>query len=71
MKHMGSADRVIRFLVAVGIAVLHLGGWTSGALTIILGILAITFMLTTLLGAGPGNLPGKISTRTPPAGQGC
>lgn len=62
-KNMGTADRVIRILVAVAILVLYLTNTISGILAIILGIVAIAFLVTSLVGWCPGYLPFKLSTR--------
>ena len=67
-KNMGAADRVIRTLIAVLIGVLFFKGVITGALGVALGILAIIFLATSLVGWCPLYLPFKISTRrTAPA----
>ena len=63
VKNMGTADRVIRTLLAIVIAVLFFSGKIAGALGIILGILAIFFLLTSAVGFCPLYVPLKISTR--------
>jgi hypothetical protein len=60
---MGSADRIIRFLVAVVIAILFFTKQITGTLGIILGILAIIFLLTSLVGFCPLYVPFKLSTK--------
>jgi hypothetical protein len=67
-KNMGGADRIIRILVALGIAVLYFTGRISGTLAIVLGIVAIAFILTSFVGTCPSYLPFGFSTRKPPAG---
>jgi len=68
-KNMGTADRVIRTLVAVGIAVLYFMGKLSGTLALVLEIVAVLFLLTSLTGWCPGYLPFGLSTAgKPPAG---
>ena len=62
-KNMGSADRVIRFLIAVCIAVLYYMGKISGTLAIVLEIVAIAFFLTSIVGWCPLYTPFKLSTR--------
>ena len=62
-KNMGSLDRIIRFLIVVVVAVLYFSGVISGTLALILGILAIIFLLTSLVGFCPLYVPFKISTR--------
>ncbi|HEU4366005.1 MAG TPA: DUF2892 domain-containing protein [Candidatus Krumholzibacteria bacterium] len=67
-KNMGAADRVIRTLIAVLIGVLFFKGVIPGVLGVALGILAIIFLATSLVGWCPLYLPFKISTcRTAPA----
>jgi hypothetical protein len=61
-KNMGMADRLIRTLIAIVIAVLYFTGKISGLLGIILGILAIVFLLTSAIGSCPLYLPLKFST---------
>ncbi|MBS1607906.1 MAG: DUF2892 domain-containing protein [Bacteroidetes bacterium] len=52
-KNMGSADRVIRILIAVVIAGLYFSKLISGTAAIILLIIAGIFLLTSLLGSCP------------------
>lgn len=71
-KNMGSADRAIRFLVVAVIAGLYLTGRLSGTMAIVLGIVALAFALTSLIGWCPLYLPIGLDTRsrserTPPA----
>ncbi len=63
MKNMGTADRVIRMSIAVAIAIAYFTGAISGTLTIILGVIAIAFILTSLFSTCPGYMPFGISTR--------
>lgn len=56
-------DRTIRVLLALVIGILLLTGEISGVLGTILGILAIVFLLTSVLSFCPLYLPFKISTR--------
>ena len=67
-KNMGTADRVIRFVIAVAVAVLYFTGTISGTLAIVLGIVAIAFFVTSLIGWCPGYLPFHLSTRKTPGG---
>jgi hypothetical protein len=60
---MGSVDRIIRVILAVVIAVLYFTKQITGTVAIILGILAIIFVLTSLVGVCPLYLPFKISTK--------
>jgi amino acid transporter len=62
-KNMGTIDRVIRIIIAIVIGLLYLGGQISGTAAIILGILAIVFLLTGFIGWCPLYVPFGISTR--------
>lgn len=62
-KNMGSADRIIRTIVALLVAVLYLTGVISGTVAIILGVLAAVFILTSLVGTCPLYLPVGLSTK--------
>ena len=61
-KNMGLADRIIRFSLAVVIAVLYFTGQISGTATIILGIIALVFIATSFMGFCPAYLPIRLST---------
>ncbi len=63
VKNMGVVDRVIRLLIAVAVVVLYLTGNLSGLAAIVLGILALAFLLTSLVGFCPLYAPFRISTR--------
>jgi Na+(H+)/acetate symporter ActP len=62
-KNMGNTDRVIRVLVAVVIAALYFTDQISGTLAVILGLLAVVFVLTSVVGTCPLYLPFKLSTK--------
>ena len=61
-KNMGKIDRVIRSLVAVLIAILYFTDQISGIATIILGLFAVVFLITSFMSSCPLYLPLKIST---------
>ncbi len=61
-KNMGTVDRVIRIVLAIVVIVLYLTGNITGVAAIILGILALVFILTSLIGFCPLYGPLKIST---------
>lgn len=61
-KNMGSADRIVRVLVAVVIAALYYTGTISGTLGLVLIILAAVFVLTSLVSFCPLYAPFGIST---------
>lgn len=67
-KNMGSADRVTRFVIALAVAVLYFTGTISGTLAIVLGIVAVAFFVTSLVGWCPSYLPFGLSTRKPSGG---
>lgn len=62
-QNMGTVDRVVRFIVAVVVAILYFTGAISGALAIILGILAVVLLATSILGFCPLYAPFHISTK--------
>lgn len=61
-KNMGSTDRIIRALFAVVVAVLYFTNVIGGTLAIILGILAVIFLLTSVVSFCPIYSLFKIST---------
>jgi hypothetical protein len=61
-KNMGTIDRIIRILLAIVVIVLYLNGSITGVAAIILGILALVFILTSLIGFCPLYAACKIST---------
>ncbi|WP_420592958.1 YgaP family membrane protein [Robiginitalea biformata] len=61
-KNMGSADRVIRLLIAAVIGVLYYTGTVSGTLGIVLLILAGVFILTSFISFCPLYAPFGLST---------
>jgi DUF2892 family protein len=62
-KNMGTADRVVRILIALAIAVLYFTGKISGTVAIVLEIVAIAFIVTSLVGWCPSYVPFGLSTR--------
>ena len=61
--NMGTTDRIIRIVLAIIFAVLYFSGTVTGALGIILLVLAVVFVLTSLIRFCPLYVPFKISTR--------
>lgn len=61
--NMGLIDRVLRLLVAAGIAYFYFTGRIDGPLGTGLLVLAVIFALTSLVGTCPLYLPFGISTR--------
>lgn len=62
-KNMGTVDRIIRLAIAVVIAVLYLTGNLVGPAAIVLGIIAIIFVLTSAVGFCPLYVLFRLSTR--------
>ena len=63
IKNMGTADRLIRTVLALVVIALYLTGHISGLAAIILGILAAIFLLTSFMAFCPLYFPLKLSTR--------
>ncbi len=61
--NMGNADRIIRILLAIVIGAGYFTHQITGTTGIILLILAVVFILTSLVGVCPLYLPFGISTR--------
>ena len=62
-KNMGLIDRLIRTVLAVVIIVLYFTKQITGTAAIILGIFAVLFLLTSLIGFCPAYVPFKLSTK--------
>ena len=69
-QNMGTIDRVIRVILAILVLVLYLAGSISGTAAIILGIFAVIFVLTSVVGFCPVYVPFKISTKKKKYGEG-
>jgi hypothetical protein len=61
-KNMGNADRIIRIILAAVIAILYFTDVVTGTLGIVLLVLALVFVLTSLVGFCPLYLLFGIST---------
>lgn len=61
-KNMGSADKMIRFIVAAVIAVLYFTNVITGTLGIVLLVFAGIFVLTSLISFCPLYAPFGIKT---------
>ena len=61
-KNMGTIDRIIRILLAIVVIILYITGSITGFAAIILGILAIVFIITSMIGFCTLYMPFKIST---------
>ena len=62
-KNMGTADRIIRLMIAAVVAVLYFTGTISGTLGLVLLILAVIFLVTSFFAFCPLYLPFKFSTK--------
>ncbi|HVN49472.1 MAG TPA: DUF2892 domain-containing protein [Bacteroidota bacterium] len=63
MKHnMGFADRILRVIIVVVVAGLYFTDQISGIAAILLGILAVVFLLTSIVGFCPLYVPFKLTT---------
>lgn len=61
-KNMGSADRIIRVIIAAIVSVLYFTGTISGTVGIILLILSGVFVLTSLISFCPLYVPFGVKT---------
>lgn len=61
-KNMGTTDRLIRIVLAVVVAILYFTNTISGTLAIVLGVLAVIFVLTSLISFCPLYAPFGINT---------
>ena len=61
-KNMSNIDRILRVLVAIVVAVLYFTNQITGTAAIILGILAVVFLLTSVVSFCPLYAIFKFST---------
>jgi hypothetical protein len=61
-KNMGVSDKAIRILAATAIAVLYFTNVISGTLAIVLGIVAVAFVITSFINFCPLYLLFGINT---------
>ena len=61
-KNMGSADRLIRVIIAIVIGALYYANIVSGTLGIVLLILAAVFLLTSFVSFCPLYVPFGLNT---------
>lgn len=52
-KNMGNTDRIIRIIIAAFLGYFYISGMVTGVAGIIIGILAVVFFLTSLIGFCP------------------
>ena len=62
-KNMGTVDRTIRIALALVVAALYFTGTIGGTLAIVLGVFAVIFVATSLVGSCPLYGPFGINTR--------
>ena len=62
-KNMGTVDRVVRIVAAIAVVALYLTGQISGTAAVVLGIFAVVFVATSVVGTCPLYIPLKIDTR--------
>lgn len=62
-KNMGSVDRALRLLAAAGIVALYITQQITGTLAVVLGVVAVLFVVTSALGYCPLYVPLGLSTR--------
>lgn len=62
-KNMGMIDRVVRTVIAIAVGVLYYMNIIQGTLGIVLLVLAVVFLLTSIISFCPLYLPLKLSTR--------
>ncbi|GER60731.1 membrane protein [Patiriisocius marinus] len=61
-KNMGSIDRLVRIIVAAVVALLYFNEVISGTLGLVLLVLAVVFVVTSLISFCPLYLPFGLST---------
>jgi hypothetical protein len=60
--NMGTADRAIRTVLALVVGVLYFTGRISGTLAIVLGVMAVIFLVTSFVSWCPAYAPFGFST---------
>ena len=62
-QNMGSLDRILRTLAAIVVVALYATGTIGGTTALVLGLIAVVFLLTSFVGTCPLYLPIGLSTR--------
>ncbi|PKH68875.1 DUF2892 domain-containing protein [Flavobacterium sp. ALD4] len=62
-KNMGQADKIFRGILAAVIAILYFTNVISGIVAVVLGALAVIFLITSFVSFCPLYAPFGISTR--------
>ena len=60
---MGHIDRGIRIALVIAVALLFVFGKITGVAVIVLGVLAVIFLITSFIGVCPLYIPFGFSTR--------
>mgnify|MGYP000686308086 FL=1 len=63
IQNMGSLDRILRTLAALVVGGLYMAGAIGGTTALVLGLVAVAFLLTSFLGTCPLYVPVGLSTR--------
>jgi uncharacterized membrane protein YtjA (UPF0391 family) len=61
-RNMSNTDRIIRVVIAAVFAYLYFGGIVTGTVGIILLVLAVVFVITSIVSFCPLYMPFKINT---------
>jgi Na+(H+)/acetate symporter ActP len=62
-QNMGSADRIVRVLLAAVVAFLYFTDQITGTAALVLGLFAVIFIATSAMGFCPLYAPFKLSTK--------
>lgn len=62
-KNMGNIDRLIRTLLAILVGILYYTGYITGTTAVVLGVIAVIFLLTSLISICPIYMPFGLSTK--------
>ncbi|MEW6511009.1 MAG: DUF2892 domain-containing protein [Bacteroidota bacterium] len=62
-KNIGSLDRALRFALTILVGILLLTGTLEGVLGVVLGVLALVFLVTGAMSRCPLYVPFSIRTR--------
>jgi hypothetical protein len=61
--NMGTVDRAVRIVIALGIGALYVSGTIGGTLAVVLAVVAVVFLATGAMGTCPAYIPLGLSTR--------
>ena len=60
--NMGTTDRTLRLVTVIAVAVCYFTSVISGTVALIAGIIAVIFLITSMVGVCPAYLPFGLST---------